>query len=43
MLSTHKKNKAETILKEKGFENVYNGGAWSDLEEIIIAKKNKND
>lgn len=35
--------KAETILKEKGFKNVYNGGAWSDLEEIIIAKKNKND
>ena len=31
--------KAETILKSKGFKNVYNGGAWSDLEKIIISKK----
>ncbi|SHE47917.1 rhodanese-like domain-containing protein [Chryseobacterium takakiae] len=23
--------KAESILKERGFKNVYNGGAWSDL------------
>jgi rhodanese-related sulfurtransferase len=35
--------KAETILKQKGFKNVYNGGAWSDLEQIIIPKKDKND
>jgi phage shock protein E len=27
--------KVETILKEKGFKKVYNGGAWSDLEKII--------
>jgi len=27
--------KAETILKEKGFKHVYNGGAWSDLEVIV--------
>jgi phage shock protein E len=33
--------KVESILKEKGFKNVYNGGAWSDLEEIIMTKNNK--
>jgi len=33
--------KAETILKEKGFMNVFNGGAWSDLEKIIIEQKGK--
>lgn len=33
--------KAETILKEKGFKNVFNGGAWSDLEKIIIEQKGK--
>jgi phage shock protein E len=27
--------KAETILKEKGFKDVFNGGAWSDLEKIV--------
>ena len=27
--------KAETILKEKGFKKVFNGGAWSDLEKIV--------
>ncbi|WP_300691207.1 rhodanese-like domain-containing protein [Chryseobacterium sp.] len=27
--------KAESILKERGFKHVYNGGAWSDLQEII--------
>ncbi len=27
--------KAESILKEKGFKKVYNGGALSDIEEII--------
>lgn len=30
--------KVESILKEKGFKNVFNGGAWSDLEEIVIQK-----
>lgn len=25
--------KVESILKEKGFKNVYNGGAWSDLQK----------
>ncbi|MFP3594316.1 rhodanese-like domain-containing protein [Chryseobacterium sp. SIMBA_038] len=30
--------KAESILKEKGFKKVYNGGAWSDLQKSI---KNK--
>ena len=33
--------KVETILKEMGFKHVYNGGAWSDLEKIIINQKNK--
>lgn len=31
--------KAENILKERGFKNVYNGGAWSDLEKQVRAKK----
>jgi phage shock protein E len=31
--------KAETVLKEKGFKNVFNGGACSDLEKIVIKQK----
>lgn len=27
--------KVENLLKERGFKNVYNGGAWSDLEKIV--------
>lgn len=27
--------KAEHILKEKGFKNVHNGGAWSDLQKSL--------
>jgi len=27
--------KAKKILKERGFKHVHNGGAWSDLQEII--------
>lgn len=30
--------KVEHLLKERGFKNVYNGGAWSDLEKVV---KNK--
>lgn len=30
--------KAEQILKEKGFKNVYNGGAWSDLQKSFDLK-----
>jgi rhodanese-related sulfurtransferase len=33
--------KVETILKEIGFKNVYNGGAWIDLEKIANAEKSK--
>lgn len=33
--------KVETILKEKGFKNVYNGGAWTDLEKSITQQKSK--
>lgn len=33
--------KAETILKEKGFKSVYNGGAWTDLQETINKLKKK--
>lgn len=33
--------KVETILKEKGFKNVFNGGAWIDLEKIIDTQKSK--
>jgi phage shock protein E len=31
--------KAASILKQKGFKHIYNGGAWTDLEKIV----NKND
>lgn len=27
--------KAVSVLKERGYKRVYNGGAWSDLEEHI--------
>lgn len=30
--------KVEHILKEKGFKNVYNGGAWSDLQKNLDLK-----
>lgn len=33
--------KVETILKEKGFKNVYNGGAWTDLEKTVLKLKTK--
>lgn len=35
--------KAETLLKERGFEHVYNGGAWMDLEKVVNEQKNKTD
>lgn len=30
--------KVESILKEKGFKKVYNGGAWSDLQKSLEKK-----
>jgi len=30
--------KAESILKEKGFKKVHNGGAWSDLQKSLNLK-----
>ncbi len=27
--------KVENILKEKGFQQVYNGGAWTDLQKTL--------
>lgn len=33
--------KAESLLKERGFKNVYNGGAWIDLEKIVMDQSNK--
>lgn len=30
--------KVESLLKERGFKKVYNGGAWSDLEKIVPEK-----
>lgn len=33
--------KVENLLKERGFKNVYNGGAWTDLEKIVKAQKGK--
>lgn len=34
--------KAESILKEKGFKNVHNGGAWSDLQKSFDLKISEN-
>ncbi|UMQ42669.1 rhodanese-like domain-containing protein [Chryseobacterium sp. Y16C] len=34
--------KVETILKEKGFKHVYNGGAWSDLQKSLNLKVSEN-
>jgi rhodanese-related sulfurtransferase len=34
--------KVENILKEKGFKNVYNGGAWSDLQKSFNLKTSEN-
>ena len=33
--------KVESILKKKGFKHVYNGGAWTDLEKIVIQQQAK--
>lgn len=33
--------KVKSILKEKGFRHVYNGGAWPDLEKIVNEQKSK--
>ena len=33
--------KVETILKEKGFKHIFNGGAWTDLEKIVLKQKAK--
>lgn len=33
--------KVENILKERGFKNVYNGGAWIDLQKIANQNKSK--
>jgi len=34
--------KVESILKEKGFKNVHNGGAWSDLQKSFDLKISEN-
>lgn len=31
--------KAEKLLKERGFKKVYNGGAWSDLQNRLNQRK----
>lgn len=31
--------KATALLKERGLKQVYNGGAWPDLEKIIMEQK----
>ncbi len=30
--------KAESLLKARGFKNVYNGGAWTDLKRLMPAE-----
>jgi len=34
--------KVESILKEKGFKKVYNGGAWSDLQKSFDLKSTES-
>jgi len=33
--------KVESLLKERGFKHVYNGGAWSDLEPMVDRNRKK--
>jgi rhodanese-related sulfurtransferase len=33
--------KVESLLKERGFRHVYNGGAWTDLEKIVNEQKKR--
>ena len=33
--------KVVSLLKERGFKNVFNGGAWTDLEKIVKEQKAK--
>jgi rhodanese-related sulfurtransferase len=33
--------KVVSLLKERGFKSVFNGGAWTDLEKIVNAQKAK--
>lgn len=33
--------KAASLLQERGFTNVFNGGAWSDLEEVLNEQQRK--
>lgn len=33
--------KVESLLKERGFKKVFNGGAWTDLEKMILSQKQK--
>lgn len=34
--------KVESILKEKGFKKVYNGGAWSDLQKNLDLRSSED-
>ncbi len=34
--------KVKSILTEKGFENVLNGGIWTELEKVVEASRGKN-
>jgi phage shock protein E len=33
--------KAEALLKDRGFKQVYNGGAWTDLRKVIEEQRGK--
>ncbi len=35
--------KVESLLKERGFKKVYNGGGWSELKEIVDLVSQKKD
>ncbi|WP_118976534.1 rhodanese-like domain-containing protein [Taibaiella koreensis] len=28
--------KVQSLLQERGFRHVYNGGAWTDLEQVVL-------
>lgn len=33
--------KVASLLKERGFKYIFNGGAWTDLEKIVKAQRTK--
>ncbi len=39
--SGNRSSQAKTILEKNGIQEVYNGGTWNDVAELVIKAKNK--